>query len=162
MKTARIAWLSALILFALSLGWTARTAIRAPAEARIYQQRLDEIRELTEMEITRRAWQEMVAALEGVTDAPGPDIRFLLRDPFPGLRFEISLEQSQPAWPGWVVDKYQIRMPSVPREGIGSVLTLLEAHRPPWQITAIQVEASERDYDQIRLTLSIEGVRRSD
>lgn len=86
----------------------------------------------------------------------------MLRNAFPGLRIEVNLKQSEVAWQGWNVDTYQILIGSVPREIIGALLTLLENNRPPWRMIRIHIEALEGENDQVRLTLGIEGVRKTD
>lgn len=159
MKTGQTGMLVAGMLLALVIGWTLHTAMRVPAQSRLWQQRQHEVRELALMGDTQRSWEHMVAALDSLMEGPFTDIRALLRDQFPGLRVDSQLEHAGPAWPGWQLERYQVRMDSVPMDALDPILTLLESQRPPWRLTRIQLEALDREFDQVRLIFAIEGIR---
>lgn len=159
MKSARLTLIISLVLLLVAIGWTVRTGIRLPALARAGQQRQAEIQELAQMQATYDTWQAMIATLEPLEEVLGADIRSTLRNDFPGLRVDVRLQQSEPIWPGWTVENYRVQISSVQRDILGSVLTTLEKNRPPWRLTAIQIDAVEQEFDQVRLTLDLESVR---
>ena len=141
------------------LGWTLLTAIRMPAHARRWQHRQDELRELAAMQDRLATWDDMANRLEESLPSPTTDLRSLIRDQFPGLRIDVQPESTENAWQGWQVERVQVRMDSVPTDSIGALLTLLESRRPPWRLTRIQLDASETEFDQARIRMSLERLR---
>lgn len=159
MKQGLLEFGGAMVLLVLALGWTAHSALRLPAQSRLWKQRQGDIRELASLRSTLTEWENMVAAFSDRIDDSTEDIRALIQNQFPGLSTTIHLEHSGPAWPGWQVEQYQVRIDSIPSDAIGALLTMLDAQRPPWRLTHVQIEASEHEYDQARLRLGLEGIK---
>lgn len=160
MKNQSIGLYLSILATGIAIGWTLHTGLRVTQREEIWKARQQEVRDLQDMREQTMNWESTIHQLDQYVSASATGIQEILRNNFPGLRADVSLLSVEPAAHDWEVEQHRIRIDSVPSDAIGPLLAVIESQRPPWRMTSIQIEASEREHDQMRLVLGIEGIKR--
>ena len=150
--TAAILVLATGVVLAIDAG---RTILDCTKRVKDYDDHLAQVRELERVASRDEA---AVRAFEALETPHPPALADLLKDVFPGEKYETAEQPAQSAPGGWMVRHMDVTLVNVPLAGLGSFLAKAESQRPPWRLTSCRIRATSPAGGMAQLTLNLEAL----
>ena len=151
-------WSAAILVLAVGVILAvdaARTILDCSKRIRDYDDHLARVRELERVASRDEAAVRAFEALE----APHPRaLADLLKEIFPGEKYETAEQPAQSAPAGWLVRHMDVTLVNVPLAGLGTFLAKAESQRPPWRLTSCRIRATSPAGGMAQLTLNLEAL----
>ncbi len=155
----RVVWTLAALAMAAGVLLSLRGMARWNQREAWLQRKVDDLQAVDFMLQDYRRYEPLLRELAGMEPGTGYPLRTGLNRFMPDVEVEVFQRETVPLAQGWGLHRMEFSLDQVPLESVGQLIVWLEQQQPPWRVTAVNIQSSDRVPGTGRVRLTLEGLQ---